>query len=110
MNMLEFEREIARRTLSFLDNKTTDMADHILEDPVSVYSDPELFEEEKRLLFNRYPIFVGLTCDLPEPGSWKTYDASGTPILFDPGRRRPGARPAEHLPAPGQQGGGRALR
>ncbi len=82
MNMLEFEREIARRTLSFLDNKTTDMADHILEDPVSVYSDPELFEEEKRLLFNRYPIFVGLTCDLPEPGSWKTYDASGTPILL----------------------------
>src|SRR5262249_23259582 len=30
----------------------------------------------------RFPTFVGLSCDLPGPGSWKTFDATGTPILL----------------------------
>ena len=77
----EMQRELARRTLEYLDGKTTAMAPHTLEEPLDGYLLPERFEQEKQLVFARYPLFVGLTRDLPGPGSWLTFDASGTRIL-----------------------------
>lgn len=79
---LEMQRELGRRTLALLDNKTTDMAEHTMEEPLDGYTDPEQFEREQQLIFNRYPMFVGLSCELPKPGSWMTYDATGTPMLL----------------------------
>jgi choline monooxygenase len=79
---LEMQRDLARRTLAFLDEKTTAMAPHILEEPLDGYSSPQQLERERRLIFNRYPMFVGLSSDLPTPGSWMTFDATGTPIVI----------------------------
>lgn len=76
------QRELGRRTLVLLDNKTTDMAPHTLEEPLEGYRSVQQFELERRLIFNRYPLFVGLSCDLPKPGSWMTFDATGTPMLL----------------------------
>lgn len=91
IDRLEVERDIARRTLAFLDAKTTAMAPDVLEEPVEGYRSLEQFDLERRLMFNRLPMFVGLTCDLPDSGSWKTFDSTGTPILLvrdDDGRFR----------------------
>jgi phenylpropionate dioxygenase-like ring-hydroxylating dioxygenase large terminal subunit len=77
----EAQREIARRTLEYLDGNTTALADRTLTEPLDGYLSPETFEAEKRTVFGRYPFFVGLTSDLPGPGSWLTFDATGTSIL-----------------------------
>jgi phenylpropionate dioxygenase-like ring-hydroxylating dioxygenase large terminal subunit len=77
----EMQRDLARRTLEYLDGRTTAMAPHTLEEPLDGYLLPEQFEQERQLVFARYPLFVGLTRDLPGPGSWLTFDASGTRIL-----------------------------
>lgn len=77
----EDQREIARRTLEYLDGHTTAMAPSTLEEPLDGYLSPERWEAERRLVFGRYPLFVGLSGDLPGPGSWLTFDATGTRIL-----------------------------
>ncbi|MGH3253496.1 MAG: aromatic ring-hydroxylating oxygenase subunit alpha [Trebonia sp.] len=77
----ETQRELARRTLEYLDGRTTAMLPHTLEEPLDGYLAPERFEQERRLVFGRYPLFVGLTHDLSGPGSWLTFDATGTSIL-----------------------------
>ncbi|HEY8527069.1 MAG TPA: aromatic ring-hydroxylating dioxygenase subunit alpha [Acidimicrobiales bacterium] len=82
---LEMQRDLARRTLAYLDAKSTAMAPHTMEEPLEGYTSPEQFERERREVFNRLPMFVGLTCDLPEPGSWTTFDATGTPMLLTRG-------------------------
>ncbi len=78
----EKQCDLAHRTLALLDRKTTVMTDHILEEPVEGFRSPEQFDRERRMIFNRYPMFVGLSCELPEPGSWRSFDATGTPILL----------------------------
>lgn len=75
------QRELGRRTLALLDQKTTDMAPHVLEEPLDGYTSEEQFASERRVVFNRLPMFVGLSVDLPEPGSWMTFDQTGTPML-----------------------------
>ncbi|WP_019926667.1 aromatic ring-hydroxylating dioxygenase subunit alpha [Nocardia sp. BMG111209] len=77
----EMQRELGRRTLALIDGRTTDMAEHIMAEPLAGYRSAEVFERERQLIFGRYPMFVGLSCDLPQPGSWFTFDATGTPIL-----------------------------
>lgn len=88
---LAMQHDLARRTLALLDEKTTAMAPHVWEEPLAGYCSVEQFEQERRLVFNRYPMFVGLSSDLPGPGSWMTFDATGTPMLVtrgDTGRVR----------------------
>jgi phenylpropionate dioxygenase-like ring-hydroxylating dioxygenase large terminal subunit len=79
---LEMQRELGRRTLALLDGKTTDMAPATMEEPLDGYVSVEQYEQERNVLFNRTPMFVGLSCDLPRPGSWMTFDATGTPMLL----------------------------
>lgn len=76
------QRELGRRTLALLDNKTTDMAAHVMEEPLDGYRSPEQWERERRVIFGRHPMFVGLSRDLPQPRSWLTFDATGTPMLL----------------------------
>ncbi|MDT3443257.1 MULTISPECIES: aromatic ring-hydroxylating dioxygenase subunit alpha [unclassified Pseudofrankia] len=78
----QMQRELGRRTLDLIDRRTTDLAEHTMEEPLDGYRSSEQFELERRIVFNRYPMFVGLTRDLPEPGSWMTFDATGTPMLL----------------------------
>lgn len=79
---VEMQRELGRRTLALLDAHTTEMADSTMEEPLDGYTSQDQYEQERLAIFNRYPTFVGLTCDVPEPGSWMTHDATGTPILI----------------------------
>jgi nitrite reductase/ring-hydroxylating ferredoxin subunit len=77
----EDQREIARRTLEYLDGHTTALAPATLEEPLDGYLSPRQWQDERRLVFGRYPLFVGLSGDLPGPGSWLTHDVTGTRIL-----------------------------
>jgi nitrite reductase/ring-hydroxylating ferredoxin subunit len=73
---------IARALLDLLDGKTTTRADRPVEIDAARYIDPDRFAHERRRLFLEFPQVVGLSCDLPEPGSWSTQDVAGVPVLL----------------------------
>ena len=73
---------MARALLDLLDGKTTTRADRPIEIDAARYVDPERFAHERRRLFLEYPLVVGLSCDLPEPGSWLTQEVAGVPVLL----------------------------
>jgi phenylpropionate dioxygenase-like ring-hydroxylating dioxygenase large terminal subunit len=72
----------ARKLLSYLDTRTTAMADSIYRNPVSDYTCPRQAALEREVLFRRGPINIGLGCLLPNPGDWMTHDYTGVPILL----------------------------
>jgi len=61
---------------------TMEYADEIVRVPASTYTDPALFELEKRNIFRRLPLMVAPSCELPEPGDYKAMDICGVPLLL----------------------------
>jgi len=49
--------------------------------PTTNYVCPEVAEQERNQLFRNHPQLIGLSGDLPEPGSYLTMDDFGVPIL-----------------------------
>jgi len=60
---------------------TTDSAADIYEMDVAQYTDPRLFAQEIEHIFRRTPLLVGFGSDLASPGSYKTMDIAGVPLL-----------------------------
>lgn len=52
-----------------------------LKNPATTYLDPELAAKEWRVLFRDHPQLIGLSGDLPQPGSYLSLDDFGVPIL-----------------------------
>jgi phenylpropionate dioxygenase-like ring-hydroxylating dioxygenase large terminal subunit len=63
-------------------NKTTSLAESVMEIDVSEYTSPEQFEKEKTELFRNYAQFVGPSCVVPNPGDYFAFDDTGIPILI----------------------------
>lgn len=61
---------------------TMEYADDIVRVPASTYTDPALFELEKRNIFRRLPLMVAPSCELPEPGDFKAMNICGVPLLL----------------------------
>jgi phenylpropionate dioxygenase-like ring-hydroxylating dioxygenase large terminal subunit len=74
--------EVARRGLDLIKNHTNDQAEAILEQPTSRYLDQARFDREKDVLFRRRPVFAGLSVELPKPGSYKTLNLPGCPLVI----------------------------
>ncbi len=68
--------------MDLIDNKTTALADSVMEIDVSEYYDPAQFEREKIELFRNYAQFVGPSCMIPNPGDYFAFDDTGIPILI----------------------------
>jgi phenylpropionate dioxygenase-like ring-hydroxylating dioxygenase large terminal subunit len=79
---LATQREIARKTLRFLDEGTTEMAPDLYEEPIDSYISGEVWRREIERVFARFPLFVGMSMDLPEAGSWLTREMVGTPLVL----------------------------
>jgi len=59
--------------------------------PVSDYTCPDLLRREQAVFFRQTPLLLGLSQDLPEPGSYVATSETGSPILMtrdDAGRFR----------------------
>jgi phenylpropionate dioxygenase-like ring-hydroxylating dioxygenase large terminal subunit len=63
-------------------DKTTTLADSVMEIDVNEYTDPQQFEREKIELFRHYPQFVGPSCVVPATGDYFAFDDTGIPILI----------------------------
>ncbi|MDX2237215.1 MAG: aromatic ring-hydroxylating dioxygenase subunit alpha [Hyphomonadaceae bacterium] len=74
-------RQYLRRAIAHLKNKTSDLADAPMANPVSVYTDPARHALERKKLFRETPLLVCLSTDLAEPGAFRVFDETGVPIL-----------------------------
>lgn len=61
---------------------TMELADEVVRIPASTYTDPDLFELEKKRIFRRLPLMVAPSCELPNPGDFKAMDICGVPLLL----------------------------
>ena len=68
---------------------TMEYADEVVRVPAKTYTDPDVFELEKRNIFRRLPLLVAPSCELPEPGDYKAMDICGVPLLLT--RQRDGS-------------------
>ena len=64
-----------------LDDGTNVDAGGVVRNPTSVYVDPTLAAQEREAFFRRHPQLVGLSGDLPEPGSFFTVNDLDVPII-----------------------------
>lgn len=72
---------IIRGLLDHLDAKTNVDAGGQVRNPVSSYTSPEMAGQEWQQFFQDYPQVLGLSADLPEPGSFFTNNDLKKPIL-----------------------------
>jgi phenylpropionate dioxygenase-like ring-hydroxylating dioxygenase large terminal subunit len=74
---------VARRALTNVEAHTTDMADDVWLEPVVHFADQDRHDREVDRLFHRTPLLVGLSCDWPENGSYRTFDlVPGRPLVI----------------------------
>jgi phenylpropionate dioxygenase-like ring-hydroxylating dioxygenase large terminal subunit len=64
-----------------LDDDTNVDAGFMLKNPASAYTCPDLAQKEWDTFFRGSPQLLGLTADLPEPGSFLTTSDFGVPVL-----------------------------
>jgi len=72
---------LMRRIYDFLDRRTTELAPASYENDVSTYICPDQLARERRRLFRREPLLVGLSRDATEPGAYFSHTETGVPIL-----------------------------
>ena len=81
--------EQLEKLIGRLDSGTNVDAGGFRYNPTSVYTDPDLAARERAAFFDGYPQLVGLSGDLPGPGTFLTIDDLRTPMLAT--RNRDGA-------------------
>jgi choline monooxygenase len=107
------EHSLARRLLDHVERGTTDLAESVLEVPASNYTSPERQAEELEVLFLGQPLVLCLSGALPQPGSFRTVDLCGTPVLLTrdgSGRVRAMANACRHRGVRVVDGAGTARR
>ena len=71
----------------------------IVRSPLEDFTCPNLLAEERRVFFRETPLFMGLSSDLPKPGTYWADSATGLPILMtrdEQGRFRAFANTCRH--------------
>jgi phenylpropionate dioxygenase-like ring-hydroxylating dioxygenase large terminal subunit len=77
----ETRRDLIRRILAHLNAGTTDLAERVFRNPVSAYTSRERHERERDVLFRRYPLLLGMSCQVASAGDCLVDDAAGVPIV-----------------------------
>jgi len=73
---------LAKRLIAHVNGSTTDSADTQMRMPIKEYLDGTVWHDEVERLFKRKPLAVGLSCELPEIGSFLSLTIVDTPILI----------------------------
>jgi phenylpropionate dioxygenase-like ring-hydroxylating dioxygenase large terminal subunit len=72
---------VAGRLLTHLDEDTTDSVPGTHTVSVDDYLDPDRWEREVDVLFRHQPIVAALSAHLPNPGSYRSVEIAGVPVL-----------------------------
>ncbi len=73
---------VAQRLLNLIDTDSNERVDDIFLQPVTDYTSADIAARERAELFASTPLCVGLSDDLSGPGTFRTHDLSGVPILL----------------------------
>ncbi len=73
---------MARHNLAHVAAGTIDQAAEVARVPAAHYLDPARFERERDRIFRRLPLVLALSCELPDPGSYKALVAAEVPVLI----------------------------
>lgn len=73
---------LMRRVFEHLEAGTTDRSAQIERNPVAHYASAQWLAREEAVLFRRFPLAMGFSCQLPASGDYLTHDLSGMPILI----------------------------
>lgn len=73
--------KLVEQIFRHLDQGTTDLAAEVGKIPVSRYTSADQLRREQEILFKKYPLLMGFSCQLDSPGSYLTDHFCGTPIL-----------------------------
>ena len=73
--------DLLKRLLHYVGTRTTALADAPWRNDVSVYTDPGHLAREQQVLFRQHPLLMGFASEWATPGSFRTDDYAGVPIL-----------------------------
>jgi nitrite reductase/ring-hydroxylating ferredoxin subunit len=73
---------VMARLVEHFRNKSTDQADDQWREPVSAYRDEQLWKQEIEQVHRKVPLPLALSCELPDPGTYKAIEVAGTPVLI----------------------------
>ena len=79
---LEERKRMMDILLDGIRNGTTHMSDGIMRSPNSDFTCPDLLAQEQQVFFRETPLLMGLSTELPNPGSYWADSATGIPILM----------------------------
>lgn len=74
--------ELTRAVFQHLAAGSTDLGAAIYRNPVAHYTCADRLAREKVALFQRFPLLMALSCQLPAPGDYLTSESTGVPILL----------------------------
>jgi phenylpropionate dioxygenase-like ring-hydroxylating dioxygenase large terminal subunit len=77
---------LMERVFGFLDARSTELGAAPFANDVATYTSPEQLARERELLFGREPLFVGLSSEVPGPGTYLAHRDAGVPLLIVRGR------------------------
>lgn len=77
---------LMRKVFAHLNAGTTDLAEDVWRQPIEGYTNPQRLARETEALFRRYPLLMGMSCQLREPGDYLTDHFAGIPILLVRGK------------------------
>lgn len=77
----EKQVELLKRLMDQLDQGVNADAGGLMQIPASTYTCPDLAAREREVFFRSHPQIIGMSGDLPEPGTFLTLNDWGTPIL-----------------------------
>lgn len=73
---------IARREIDNLQNDRIDLMPDVLKIPTADYIDQRRWELEVERIFKRLPLALAFSCELREPGQFRTMEVAGVPVII----------------------------
>lgn len=77
---------IMRHAVQHARENTFELVDEVLKVPARNYTDDTRFALERDRIFRRLPLMLAPSCELPNPGDFKTMDVTGIPVLLTRGQ------------------------
>lgn len=77
---------VARHSVAHARNNSFETVADIARVPATNYTDPQRFQAEVDRIFRRLPLMLAPSCELPNPGDFKTLEITGIPLLLVRGK------------------------
>lgn len=78
----ERNARIAAALFRHIEQNSTDRLDGLLEYELSIYSSPEIAQQERERIFQRQPMMAAHASQIAAPGSFITLDLNASPVLL----------------------------